>query len=81
MNVESISVKKAVLKVLINYYPKVKNHAVEKAHPKHKMSGLQRLRELRAKGVVQYEFDKQSNTYLIHTPIQKLRKSFFELAG
>lgn len=81
MNIGGISVKKAVLMVLINEYPKVKNYAVEKAHPKHCMSGLQRLRELRAEGVVEYEFDKQTNSYLIHTPIKSLRMSFIEMSG
>lgn len=81
MNTKGISVKKAVLKTLINYYPKVKNYTVERAHPKHTMSGLQRLRELRADGVVEYEFDKQTNSYLIHTPIKSLRMSFIEMSG
>lgn len=80
MDFEKGSVKKAVLETLIAYYPQVKNYAVERAHPKHKMSGLQRLRELRARGIVDYSFDRKTNTYHIHTPLKALRMRFLTMA-
>lgn len=50
-----MTVKEAVLKVILKHYPKVKNHLIHRAHPKHPLSGGQRLRDLRYEGV-EYEF-------------------------
>lgn len=57
-----MTVKQAVVKAIIENYPHVKNHIIEKAHPIHKLSGLQRLRELRKLGVI-YTFDPKTNSY------------------
>lgn len=68
----------AVLRVLTENYPMVKNHIVEHAHHKSKASGKSRLRELRLDGIVSYTFDKKSNTYQIKTAKSKLEKAYRE---
>jgi hypothetical protein len=67
-----MTVKEAVLLVLITYYPKIKNWRVEQAHQQHKMSGTARLRELRNKYGLEYKFNRRLNEYEIQTPYEKL---------
>jgi len=66
-----MTVKDAVLKVIIAHYPRVKNNILEQAHPKHLMSGLQRMREIRKQAGAVYPFDRETNTYdFSETPIE-----------
>ncbi len=69
-----MTVKESVIRVIIKHYPKVKNHLVMTANPKHSLSGLQRIRELRQEGKIDYEFDRKTNTYEILTPKIKLER-------
>jgi hypothetical protein len=74
-NTETSTVKEAVLRILIEKYPVVKNHLIEKAHPVHRMSGMQRLRELKKEGIVQYTFERKTNRYVILTPLWMLQEA------
>jgi len=74
-----ISVRQSVLQVLIENYPNVKNHLVHQAHPLHPLSGSQRLRELRKEGIIDYTFDRMTNTYKILTPKDDLLTAYMRL--
>ena len=50
-----MTVKEKVLNAIIKDYPRVKNIKIERAHPKHPMSGSRILRRLKEEGV-SYEF-------------------------
>lgn len=67
-----MTVKEAVLRALIEHYPRVKNHTVQTAHPEHQLSGLTRLRGLADEGLVRYEYDPRDQAYLILTPLDQL---------
>lgn len=70
-----MTVEQAVLGVLINNYPTVRNHVVQTAHPTYQMSGLARLRGLKQEGIVSYRFDSCDNTYRILTPREELQRA------
>lgn len=77
-----LSVKEAVLSELIAHYPYVSNARIERASTAHSLSGLRRFRELKAEGIVDYEFCHQGpwkNHYLIKTPKDKLEKALVEM--
>lgn len=42
-----MTVRQAVLETILNNYPRVPSHKIHQAHPKHPLSGSQRLRELK----------------------------------
>ena len=67
-----MTVEQAVLRVIIDHYPSVKNALIQTAHPKHQLSGLTRLRGLKDKGIVSYQFDIETNEYYIFTPLNEL---------
>lgn len=67
-----MTVKEAVLRALIEHYPRVKNHTVQTAHPEHQLSSLTRLRGLADEGLVRYEYDPRDQTYRILTPLEQL---------
>lgn len=68
-----MTVKQAVIEIIIAYYPRVKNIKIERAHPEHPMSGLQRLRELRSKHGIQYRFDNKTNEYIFESPLKDIK--------
>lgn len=74
-----MTVSEAVLRVLIEHYPRVKNYIVQASHPAFQLSGLTRLRELNSKGIVDYYFDPLANEYVIKTPKEKLQQALTEI--
>ena len=50
-----MTVREAVIKAILKDYPKVKNIKIERAHPKHPLSGSRILRRLKEEGI-SYEF-------------------------
>lgn len=77
--VGEMTVEQAVLSVLIEHYPSVKNALIQTAHPAHQLSGLTRLRGLKKKGIVNYTFDAETNEYYILTPLENLVRALEEM--
>jgi len=60
---------------------KIKISEVECAHPIHQLSGRVRLRELRKRGLVDYKYHEEDNTYLIYSSLTELENSWEVLIG
>lgn len=70
-----MSVKQEVLLCLINNYPIVPNYKIARSSRKHPMSTMQRLRELRSMGWINYEYDRKTKCYKITTKLGNLKKA------
>jgi hypothetical protein len=51
---------------------------IERAHPKHEMSGRRGLRFLKADGLVDYTFDHKNDSYVVITTKAVLRRAYIE---
>lgn len=69
-----MNVKQEVLICLINNYPVISNYKIARSSRKHPMSTMQRLRELRALGLVDYEYNRKTKCYTVKTKLSELRK-------
>lgn len=69
-----MSVMECVVKTIVDSYPFVKNHKIERACKEHQLSGLREFRRLKQYGIIDYEFNKSSNSYRIITPIGTIKK-------
>ena len=80
MTVEQ-SVLRAIIECVKRGEHKIKISEVECAHPIHQLSGRVRLRELRKKGLVDYKYHEEDNTYLIYSTLTELENSWDILIG
>src|SRR3990172_8419695 len=80
MTVEQ-SVLRAIIECVKRGEHKIKISEVECAHPIHQLSGRVRLRELRKRGLVDYKYHEEDNTYLIYSSLTELENSWEVLIG
>jgi len=80
MTVEQ-SVLRAIIECVKRGEHKIKISEVECAHPIHQLSGRVRLRELRKRGLVDYKYHEEDNTYLIYSTLTELENSWEILIG
>jgi len=80
-----MTVEQAVMRAIIECVKrgehKIKISEVECAHPIHQLSGRVRLRELRKRGLVDYKYHEEDNTYLIYSTLTELENSWEILIG
>ena len=80
-----MTVEQAVMRSIIECVKrgeqKIKISEVECAHPIHQLSGRVRLRELRKRGLVEYKYHEEDNTYLIYSTLTELENSWEILIG
>ena len=80
MTVEQ-AVMRAIIECVKRGEQKIKISEVECAHPIHQLSGRVRLRELRKRGLVDYKYHEEDNTYLIYSTLTELENSWEVLIG
>ena|SRR3989304_1695475 len=80
MTVEQ-AVMRAIIECVKRGEQKIKISEVECAHPIHQLSGRVRLRELRKRGLVDYKYHEEDNTYLIYSSLTELENSWEVLIG
>ena len=80
MTVEQ-AVMRALLECVKRGEKKIKIGEIECAHPIHQFSGRVRLRELRKRGLVDYKYHEEDNTYLIYSTLTELENSWEILIG
>ncbi|MBI3582395.1 MAG: hypothetical protein HY096_00410 [Nitrospinae bacterium] len=80
-----MTVEQAVMRAIIENVrrgeSKIKISEVECAHPIHQLSGRVRLRELRKRGLVDYKYHEEDNTYIIYSTLAELENSWDVLIG